>query len=322
MKFAPVSDMKRLTLLLFILTAVLGRAGEESWKFVRISDTQADTSQWKTTADHRLVNVQICGEIARAIVREKPDLVIVAGDLVTQGRGEAYKLWREVMAPVYQAGIQVYPVRGNHDDSPIAWKNTFGTDIPANGPPGETGFTYFFTNKNALFVGMDVYINTNRLHRINQEWLDKIVAGNTLPHVFVYTHEPAFKLIHADCLGAYPEERNKFWATLKKAGARIYLCGHDHVFDHARIDDGDGNPGNDIHQYLGPPGGGILGKYDGTNEPYIPRRVFHEGSCGYIVGEVKGPDVKVVWKRRVNTNVFEEVESWSYTVPIKTGSAK
>lgn len=306
------------TAVLFILAVAVCRAEDKPWKFVRISDTQAYTSRW--------VNVQICGEIAGAIVREKADLVLVAGDLVSTGCEEGYKLWRDVMSPVYQAGIPIYPVRGNHDVcSTKSWQNAFETNIPANGPTNEIGFTYFVVNKNAIFIGFDVYVNTNRCHRINQEWLDKIIAENTLPHVFVYAHEPAFKLVHNDCLGKYPAERNKFWETLKKAGARVYFCGHDHVFDHARIDDGDGNPDNDIHQYVGSPGGGRLyhgGKYDGINAPYTPERIFHEEQYGYIVCEIKGPNVKVAWKRRVNTNVFEEAESWSYTVPAKTGSIK
>jgi len=257
-------------------------------------------------------------------VREKVDLVIIAGDLVNRmsvkrGDQTAYKIWQEAMSPICQAGIPVYPVRGNHDaaGSVSLWKNAFGADIPANGPADEVGFTYFVTNKNAIFIGFDVYVNTNRSERINQEWLDKIIAKNTLPHVFVFAHEPAFKILQSDCLGAYPEDRNKLWATMKRVGARVYFSGHDHVFDHARIDDGDGNPDNDIHQFVGGPAGAILdhgGSYDGKNAPYLPKQVFHEEQYGYVICEIKGPEVRVIWKHRADSNTYEQAATWSYAV--------
>ncbi|MBU0715233.1 MAG: metallophosphoesterase [Verrucomicrobia bacterium] len=301
---------------LFILGVAVCHAEDESWKFARISDCQGGF-------------VRTGGEIAKAIVQEKVDLVIVAGDLDNRGSDVAYKRWREVMSPIYQAGIPVYPVRGNHDAAGggKTWKDAFGADIPDNGPTNEVDFTYFVTNKNALFIGIDVYVNTNRSHRVNQGWLDKVIAKNTLPHVFVYAHEPAFKVLHADCLGAYPEDRNKFWETLKRAGCRVYFCGHDHVVDHARIDDGDGNPDNDIHQYVGSTAGGSVyhgGNYDGKNAPYVPVRVFHEEhGYSYLVGEIRGAEVKICWKYRVKSNVFEQVGTWNYTVPgVKTGPAQ
>jgi len=309
---------------LFILGAAICRAEDQLWKFAKISDTQANTSQWgKAGADLSTVNVRICEEIAGAIAREKVDLVIVAGDLVNRqsvkrGDRTAYKIWQEAMSPIYQAGIPVYPLRGNHDaaGSVALWKNAFGTNIPDNGPADETGLTYFVTNKNALFIGLDVF-NTNHPARINQEWLDKVLAKNKLPHVFVFAHEPAFKLLQSDCLGAHPEERNKFWDSMKRAGARVYFSGHDHVFDHARIDDGDGNPDNDVHQLVGGPAGAMLdqgGVYDGKNAPYLPKQISHDETYGYIIGEIKGPEVKVVWKHRTDSNTYEQAATWSYTV--------
>lgn len=308
---------------LLILSMAACRTKDPSWKFAHITDTQANTSQWgKAGADLRPVNVRICGEIAKAVAQEKVDLVIITGDLVDCGNDASYKLWRETMSPIYEAGIPVYPVRGNHDahGGVNPWKNAFGAVIPSNGPAGEVGFTYFVTNKNAIFIGLDAYADTNRLERIDQAWLDNIVDKKTSQHMFVYAHEPAFKILQFDCLGAYPEDRNKLWETMKRGDARIYFHGHDHCFDHARIDDGDGNPDNDIHQFLTGPSGGILahgGNYDGQNAPYTPKQIAHEEQYGYTVCEIKGPEAKVIWKLRVNSNVFEQAETWSYTVTNK-----
>ena len=44
---------------------------------------------------------------------------------------------------VYNAGIPVYPVMGNHEINAVpAFTNAFGADIPNNGPPGEINRTY------------------------------------------------------------------------------------------------------------------------------------------------------------------------------------
>ena len=45
----------------------------------------------------------------------------------------------------------------------------------ASVPEGEAGLTYSVTAKNALFVGLDEYVN---LHRVNQAWLDGYNASH------------------------------------------------------------------------------------------------------------------------------------------------
>ena len=100
--------------------------------------------------------------------------------------------------------------------------------------------------------------------RVNQEWLNEQLKTKS-EHVFVFTHEPAFKVQHNDCMHGdmsygsdFSEYRNEFWKSIRASGARTYFCGHDHGYAHARIDDGDGDFGNDIHQFVvGTAGAGI-----------------------------------------------------------------
>ena len=109
-------------------------------------------------------------------------------------------------------------------------------------------------------------------------------------------------------MGAFPEERNLFWESLTDAGVKAYFCGHDHFYDHAIIDDGDGNPDNDIHQVIVGTGGGSLradGEYDGDNGRWTPERLFHEEEYGFVLVEVNGAEVEMIWKRRTAQNVFE-----------------
>ena len=279
-----------------------------AWRFAFVGDTHTPLSA-------------IPAEIATAVANDEARLMIVAGDLVESGaRASTNSLlsqlteWRSAMSAVTAAGIPLYVVRGNHEDdvtNHLAIWNAFFSGayaMPANGPSGESNLTYAFSYSNALFLALDDYAD-GRIHRVNQSWLDQQLSTNVRPHVFVFGHEPAFKAFHTDCLGDYPADRNAFWASLAAAGVRTYLCGHDHFFNVARIDDGDGDPGNDIYQYIVGTGGSTnwpvsAYAYNGTNAPYTPVNTTNATQTyGYLLAEISGPgtnDLKVTltWKPR------------------------
>jgi len=269
------------------------------------------------------INSTILSEIAQATINENADFILFPGDLVT-GSSDAGVLmsqlleWRGVMQPVYDAGIEVYPCRGNHDAGVRwVWDSVFTGEyaLPDNGPPGEEFITYAVGQGNMLIVALDQYISINR---VNQVWLDSVFAANDRPHVFVFGHAPAFKVRHYDCLDDYPAERDTFWNSLAAEGARAYLCGHDHFYDHARLDDGDGDPDDDLHQYIVGTAGAPLrsdGLYDGVNSLWTPTRVHHEMQFGYVLVEVVGEAVTLTWKHRVTPGVYEATDDvFSYLV--------
>ncbi len=284
-----------------------GRAEDEPWVFAVAGDSRSDVPSLP-------VNTNILGEIARALAAEAPELVLFSGDLVygPPATEAALRLWKSTMAPVYDAGIRVYPIRGNHDIG-SGWTNVFA-ELPTNGPANALRYTYAVTNRNALFLALDVYGTV--YNKVDQNWVDSQLASNRLPHVFVTAHSPAFKLQHTDCLGAYPADRDRFWLSLTRAGARVYFCGHDHFYDHARIDDRDGNPVNDLRQFIvgtaGAPLRDYAGGYDGNNGSWTPVRLLHETQFGYQVVRVDGPRVTVTWKRRVAANLFVAAETYRY----------
>jgi len=204
--------------------------------------------------------------------KDSIDLILLCGDIVQGGKQTTsaeleieLKMWQSIFEPLYAKGIGVYPVRGNHEDDAnddiTAWNNVFADSrtLPQNGPSDETNLTYSFKHKNALFIGLDTYVN---IHRINQTWLDQELALNEQPHIFTFGHEAAFKVFHSDCLDDFPTERNTFWKSLADAGVKTYFCGHDHFFDATEIDDGDSNAENNIYQCLvGGGGGWLMHKY-------------------------------------------------------------
>ncbi|MEN6318406.1 MAG: metallophosphoesterase [Syntrophaceae bacterium] len=313
-----------------------------SWKFAVISDTQGSN---KNESNKSCINDAVVKAIADDIVRENPDFVLVAGDLVNgwfRNGGTDYTAqyanWKEAMSPVYNAGIRVYPIRGNHDsgperlalpplpahleppsDAPVLLKKAFQNAfpefyIPKNGPVHEEGLTYSFSHKNAFIVGLDQF--TVGQHKINQEWLDRQLKGSSLPHVFVYGHEPAFETNHKDNLSFFPKERDIFWDSIGRAGARIYFCGHDHFYNRAVIQDSIGNP---IRQIIGGTGGGSLKRWSGTYKD--DKRVqgeYHNGDHhGYILVMVTGNNVKILWKALVKeemTSDWHVFDAFAYSI--------
>ena len=305
----------------FAILAILGPARliGAPWQFVVVGDSRGN---------HNGVNTPILSEIAAEIVARDADFVLFPGDLVTGSTSQIalrsqLTNWVNTMQPVYDAGVDVYPCRGNHDTgSKTVWDEIFsGTyALPANGPTGQENVTFSASHNNAFILGLDQYVTR---HRVNQTWVNAQLAQNNKPHVFAFGHEPAFKAQHADCLDDYPSNRDTFLASLEGANARTYFAGHDHFYDHARIDD-DGDPSNDIHQFIVGTAGAPLREwtinYDGSNSGYTVANVNHAKQYGYMLCEVDGLEVTLTWTERVSAGTYEAAEVWSYTaVPEPTG---
>ena len=284
-------------------------------RFVVTGDTRGDDSG---------VNTTILSELVQATLDEGANFILVSGDLVN---GDHLKSelthWRNIMQPLYSAGIGVYPCRGNHDaGSKAAWDAVFSGAyaLPGNGPSREKNVTYSFTYGNILVIALDEYTQNAR---VNQAWLDAQLAANTRPHIFPFGHLAAFSVYHTDTLATHPAERNVFWNSLAAAGGRIYFTGHDHLYNHARLDDGDSNPGDDIHQYVAGTGGAPPyiwnGEYVDDNGTWTPQRVYDEANYGYLLVEVDGLRVTITWKHRVSPGVYQAGgDVFSYTVGTST----
>lgn len=258
-----------------IVTAVLATTGlaREPWKFIVTCDSRGRDDG---------IEKRVLRELVAEIRSSEVDFVLFPGDLVSghsasePDQFEAQlRVWLEVAKPLYDDAIGVYVCRGNHEiadawgayessnidpnnNFATRWLDVFGNPLypermlPDNGPAGEKYMTYSVTHKNALVVLLDQYagIEHRAVHKIDQQWMDDQLATNTKRHIFVAGHEPAFRAFHTDCLDNYPSERDALWDSIREAGGRTYFCGHDHFYDHARVDDGDGDPNNDIHQYI------------------------------------------------------------------------
>ena len=319
---------------------------QEPWKFIVTCDSRGSINGIQPIA---------LGELVTEILSQGVDFVLFPGDLVSGFRSigpagfeSELRTWVQMMDPVYNAGIGVYVSRGNHevmdiwgyyirpdidpqDNHATRWLNVFGSDLypdqklPDNGPESEKYMTYAVTHKNALIISLDQYagINHDTVHMINQEWFDSQLAANTKPHIFIAGHETAFRAMHTDGLDNRPAQRDAFWASIRNAGGRTYFAGHDHFYDHAQIDDGDGNPDNDIHQYIIGTGGARpytwSPPYSGDNSYYTVEQLDHAEKYGYVLVEVDGVNVTLTWMER-HTNdleipgIYQPEGIWSYAV--------
>lgn len=265
-------------------------------------------------------------------------------------------LFRNTMEPIYSKDIPLYCVRGNHsatqrypnhpghpDHRPIwpeakkIWDRVMSGkySMPQNGPEREMNVTFSAVHNNAMIIGLDLYTPNmdstanpdgsypkDACRRVNQSWLDKQLKTAS-QHTFVFTHEPAFKVDHNDCMHGdnsygvdFSDYRNQFWESISSAGARVYFCGHDHGYAHARIDDGDGNFNNDIHQMVvGTAGAGvnISPEYNGYNAPYTPIPQEHAGKYGYVLVKIDGRKASLEFKYlNEEKEVFETSPVFSY----------
>jgi predicted phosphodiesterase len=275
---------------LCVLVSTIGFA--QTTRFVAVGDSRGSDNG---------INGTILQELAAAIIAEDPALVVFTGDLVSGGTQTELQHWVEVfMDPLAAAGIPVYPIRGNHDSSVPAWNTVFSGAhaLPGNGPPGEENLTYSFVHNNALFIGLDQVVLSQR---VNQTWLDEELRKSTVPHVFVFGHYPAYAVYHASCLAEYPSARDAFWNSLADAGARVYFTGHDHFFNHASIPPDNGEP---IQQYIVGSAGAPLYDWSGSYPDPLVQAVTHFKNYGYLVVDIDGLDVTLTFKQRTGTNLY------------------
>lgn len=316
--------------LAFIVTWSAYASAQSSgpWKFAVLCDTRGDSNT--ENLDKIGVNEAVVNSVARDIVKEGAKLVIIPGDTVNgwfnirTPYASQFATWRKAMAPVYEAGIKVYPVRGNHEDGPFlnnekySWpptekNNPVGVPIPelkaafleafndpwipVNGPDGEKGLTYSFGYNNAFFIGLDEFVNPIK---VNQAWLDSELKSNKLPHIFVYGHDPAFRVNHTDSLASYPQARDAFWDSLGNAGARIYFCGHDHLYNRAHVKN---RVGNIIYQVLAGSGGAPFTKWQPqryAEGAKVVNDYYDEVHYGYVLVTIDSNKVTMEWKALLN----------------------
>lgn len=281
-------------------------AGRASFRFVVVGDSRGESDEipFNSQVLSRL-GTAIRGESGVAFVLYPGDLVAGSGSLA--GLARQLAAWKTNFAdPLSAVGIPVYPVRGNHDqwgggtrdELMEVWQTNIGRMNPQNGPPGEAGASWGFRHGEALFVGIDLYGQTNG-SRMDTNWLAGVLVRTNRQVVFAMAHEPAWSLgdpCHADGLASTMSlaGRNGLIERLGAAGGRVWFCAHDHTFNHARIDTGTGI----WHQF-------VVGTAGAPFYPWTEASGYREAGVdcvagvtahGYLVVDVLSDRIRTVFR--------------------------
>jgi len=319
--------MKSLRLLacsLAFLVFVAG-ASADSWRFIVTGDGRSGGSR---PEDHNGVNTVIMAELAKAMVGERPKFVLFSGDLIAGPKTDAemesqLTTWLGLMKPVYDAGIKVYNIRGNHEmhvpHPEDVWRKMFVGPyaMPSNGPKGEEGMSFTVSYDNVLVVGLDEF--QSKQLRVNQAWFDSVLKNKKEQHLFVFSHKMAFRSgHHDDGMETDPASRDTLINSIIAAGGRTAFFGHDHLYDHKAFTAPGDSSEKTLHQFvIGTAGAPLVHGTDdpGNNGNWKVEKLKHiEDKYGYAVVEIDGPKVTITFKARSAPGVYEPADSFSYTV--------
>jgi len=228
--------------LALLLTLLLSAEARADFRFVSLADSRGTSSDTP-------VNVEVLGRIAQLVTAEKPALVVFGGDTISGGEKlnektirNQYRTWKETMRPVYEAGIPVYVIPGNHEMKggrrhQELFREAFASN-PDNGPARGQKTAFSLDYDIARFICLDT-VNPDTPHRLLPEqtaWLDGQLASSRQTHIFVFGHDPAYPVgpHQGASLDKYPAERDSFWTRLVKYRVPAYLCGHEHLYNRSR----------------------------------------------------------------------------------------
>lgn len=305
-----------------VALSFLAHSGQAPLRFIVTGDDRWDTHGGRA-GDENGVNVAGMKRLAAAIVAEKPSLLLFNGDTIGGGddaqEASQYKTFLGAMQPIYDAGIKVLAVRGNHEmhaaHADDLWRTAFSGPYanPGNGPKGEEDLTYSYRVGDVLFLGLDQF-SAAQEPVVNQAWVDKTLAASSATHVFAFFHKMAFKGgHHVDGMNTQPAARDAFLKSLGAHGGTVIFAGHDHLYDHLAAT----KDGVTIHQVIVGTAGAPF--YHGTSTEaadggWTLNHMGHiEGKLGYCVVEVDGKKVNVVFKEETSPGVFEKADSFSYS---------
>ena len=321
-------------------------AAGPSWTFVSMPDflnvdTDYPQKGWEDAV----------GYILQAVKAEKPDFLLVAGDLLmgrwwTEADIEKYadRYYGAWTKRLEAHGLTFYAAIGDHELGDNPWppakaalvpllKQKFRENLgmPLNGPEHMKGTAFHVKHKNALIVSVDVFEKaqgkqggiTAQVTGEQLAWLDGVLADREgIDHVIVMGHTPILGPVRkwsSSGLMLAGGRESPLWRTLTRHNVDLYLCGEVHAITCIERDG--------VQQIAH---GGLIGYNTRTN--YLVGRVFPDR----IELELKEIDMKPsgepLWQVGQNrpqesVTISDEIKKRGF-VPVgrlvidKTGGAK
>jgi hypothetical protein len=232
------------------------------------------------------------GSVAGAIERQRPDMLVILGDLV--GSGQVEEVWREkfwLPAKSLLATVPTYAILGNHDHAAAI----FGQIMFH--PGDQTRWPNWSQQiGDVLLVGIDGERNF-RSGSADHAWLSGLLRQAPARYVFLCSHYPPWASSWHGDVGADGKPRewqmrqsqDAILPMLIEHGATALLTGHEHCYERNEP------PGGVPHITTGGGGGAIRGRHKdaAVNNPHS--KVF-ANAYNYVLIEVSGDEATLTAK--------------------------
>ncbi|MCP5279932.1 MAG: metallophosphoesterase [Thiobacillus sp.] len=292
------AHLKVSTLVLALgLSASMSSALAAPWSFGIISDTQ-----WSPTGPvDQSVAIHVIDQVNQQFINQGVDLVLQVGDLTDDGKNNMLDVRAAHNQALSGAGIEFYPVRGNHEgtSTAAAYMNTAFPGLSGYSTPyAETaGLTYAFTHNNTKFMLLDTFTLANGTTKTvgeYQSWINTELAAADHEQAFVFTHKNLLGQNHKDNMfgssnDANPDMQNDFLASMEANNVKYVISGHDHNHTRSLVTSPDGQ--SQAHQLIT---ASDSYKFYTPKAPYSDRETpFAQElyQVGYYVVTVDGPRV-------------------------------
>ncbi|NVJ85288.1 MAG: fibronectin type III domain-containing protein [Algoriphagus sp.] len=223
-----------------------GTRWSEWFQFKTPSDQAGQKFSFLYVGDAQNYILELWARLIREGFRKAPDadFIIHAGDLINYAHRE--QEWHEwfTAGGFIHSMLPTLAVPGNHEYNylnetdrenrvrslSIQWKPQF--TYPLNGPKGLEETAYFIDYPDAKFI----FLDSNRDHQIQAEWLEEILKSNTKKWVIVSYHHPLFSA----SAGRDNEALRNLWKPIfDKYQVDLALQGHDHSYGRGRVSPGE-----------------------------------------------------------------------------------
>jgi len=247
----------------FKLISSVCAAEQAPWRFVSMPDfLNVDTDFPQPGWEDAL------GTILESVKSERPDFVVVPGDLVMgEWHGDKtrpgipgiehfakryYSAWK---ARLKAHGLTWYAALGDHELGDNAWHYTQALEyvaaykrafrehlsMPLNGPAHLKGTAFYWQHKNVLFISVDVFeIGQSNQGAIRTgvtgeqlAWMERVIAEHPqVDHIIVMGHAPCLGPVRqwsSSGLMIIGGRESAFWQTMKRHQVALYLAGEVHA---------------------------------------------------------------------------------------------
>jgi len=278
MKKMSRSHFRIFSVLLFVSITLLSSfssALAQDFTFVSMADARGNFNG---------VNKPILEKIVAGVVRQNPQLVVFAGDIIIgSGKFDVFKTqvdnFMQIMKPISSL-CPIYYTFGNHECTSNEYEQYmvkyFNNPVDTEGR--YKGFFYSFDKENCHFVviATSLHDEKNKISAEQMRLLElDLIKNKNAGHIFVVGHSPAYPAgPHiGSSLDIDKASRDRFWSLLEKYKVDAYICGHEHLYDRKL-------QGTVYQLITGTCGAPFANKSAGS--------FFH-----FAKFEVSGPDVKV-----------------------------